>query len=941
MCSSIKESRFPRELPPHCSNTVHPWTYAPAFGSRVIASLIALLLAGALSFPLNAADLVVNTTADNLIAADNFCTLREAIINSNSDVDNTSADCLTGSGADTITLPGGVYILTLVGAKENLGATGDLDINDDLTINGTSSSNTIVDGNFTDRVFEIISSTVVINDLVIRNGRTPDGTPGAGCSESPCSENATSGEPGGGIRNTGDLELNRVVVRSNRTGDGGVAGDVNCPGESPDCSTNGGFGGSGGGIENQGMTLALYESHIMHNETGNGGAAGTVTCGVGGSCSAKAGEKGDGGGIFRGSMDVTLSNFTDNKAKRGGAIYSGPTPITITASSFSGNSAEDRGGALDCDNNNLPCTVSASTFFGNSAGSSSPSGNGGAISFAGIGTKSITNTTISGNKANGFGGGINVLSGTVVLRGVTLVNNQSKPFGGGGVSSILGQSGTSVQIANTIIANNHDPTGVTTDCGGNLTTLGYNLLESTSGCSFVKDPVTDQTNLDPLLGPLAYNGGPTRTHALRQGSPALDTGSAAGTNSVDQRGLFRPYITPAELLAPAESPSGAVVNADKGAVEMHGLLVTNNLDAGSGSLRAAFTASDSNGVGQEDILFDEAFFSSTRTINLQSALPVMRTSFNLIGPGADRLKIHRQSVDPLRIIQNHSANTGISIRDVTISNGKTNGGFGGGIFAVSDLTLENVAVIDSETAYSGGAVSLSGANGLFINSSFVANTAPGGGGAISFEGYDKKTLRLVSSTFSGNTAGNYFGGAIYFSPNSGVSTLGVFNSTISDNSADSYGAIWMFSQGSNSTGITILHGTIFSNNSAPQLAETVIPGSFADIHSNGFNLSTDDAGGFLDNASDQINIDAKLGPLSLNGGTTPSHLPAPDSPGIDQGSCYYSNVYFDQRGLSRPFDVPTISNLDDGCDIGSLEWWDADGDGVEDSDVAFRDGFES
>jgi len=118
-----------------------------------------------------AANLSVNDTSDSLVAGDGKCTLREAIINANTDSDTTSGDCAAGSGADVIDLPMGTYTLSVTGSGEDASFTGDLDITDDLTITGAGWATTIIDGGGIDRVFHILSgATTEISGVTIRNG---------------------------------------------------------------------------------------------------------------------------------------------------------------------------------------------------------------------------------------------------------------------------------------------------------------------------------------------------------------------------------------------------------------------------------------------------------------------------------------------------------------------------------------------------------------------------------------------------------------------------------------------------------------------------------------------------------------------------------------------------------------------------------------------------
>jgi hypothetical protein len=92
---------------------------------------------------------------------------------------------------------------------------------------------------------------------------------------------------------------------------------------------------------------------------------------------------------------------------------------------------------------------------------------------------------------------------------------------------------------NTIIANNVDVFGNSANCGAPVSSVGHNL--SSDGTCGLSGP-GDRNNTNPLLGPLANNGGFTMTHALPRNSPAVDTGTNTGCPSTDQRGIARPQI---------------------------------------------------------------------------------------------------------------------------------------------------------------------------------------------------------------------------------------------------------------------------------------------------------------------------------------------------------------------------------------------------------------
>ena len=241
-----------------------------------------------------AATIVVNSTADEVIASNGACTLREAINNANSDSDTTGGDCVAGSGADVITLPAGTYTLTIAnpgGAPEDGNASGDLDITASVTINGAGASNTIIEAGPSaaagiDRVINILNANpTVLNDLTIQHGNTPNAS--------------FPNLVGGGIYSQGIVNLNRVRVINNIS-----------------------FG-SGGGIfaNNSGVNglFRLHQSEVSGNSSGI-----------------------DGGGIQTGINDLILEDTTvsgNQAVGSGSAIYVGNvfTEVIIDNSTIANN----------------------------------------------------------------------------------------------------------------------------------------------------------------------------------------------------------------------------------------------------------------------------------------------------------------------------------------------------------------------------------------------------------------------------------------------------------------------------------------------------------------------------------------------------------------------------------------------------------------------------
>ena len=158
------------------------------------------------------------------------------------------------------------------------------------------------------------------------------------------------------------------------------------------------------------------------------------------------------------------------------------------------------------------------------------SGDGGGIYYQ-SGSLKIINSTIRGNGASYNGGGIYMIPGPAIelfLNNVTMVDNRadndSNDTGTGG--GILHTTGT-VTIANSILANNLRSPGIAQiadDCSLLVELAGYNLIETTSGCTTAGITTGNKTGQDPLLGSLANNGGPTLTHAPQAGNPAIDRG---------------------------------------------------------------------------------------------------------------------------------------------------------------------------------------------------------------------------------------------------------------------------------------------------------------------------------------------------------------------------------------------------------------------------------
>lgn len=173
--------------------------------------------------------------------------------------------------------------------------------------------------------------------------------------------------------------------------------------------------------------------------------------------------------------------------------------------------------------------ISNSTITGNVIdGGSSVAGGGISANF---GSARITNSTITRNQAignNSVGGGV---FGDVALLNSTVSLNRATSGAG-----VAGTSGEDVDASNSIVYGNVNFGGEPADCNRGFTSNGGNLIGTPGDC--LLDP-SDRSGVDPLLGPLRDNGGPTETQAILPGSPAIGLAVEATATKFDQRGVTR------------------------------------------------------------------------------------------------------------------------------------------------------------------------------------------------------------------------------------------------------------------------------------------------------------------------------------------------------------------------------------------------------------------
>jgi filamentous hemagglutinin family protein len=459
----------------------------------------------------------------------------------NSTVSGNAASIFDGGGIwanGTVTLTNSTVSGNTAGVDG-----GGISSNDTVTL-----TNSTVSGNTAGQFGGGISS----NDTVTLTNSTVSGN--------------TANSAGGGIRASGTVTLTNSTVSGNTANSSG--GGINATGTvSLTNSTVSGntANSSGGGIWVNG-TVTLTNSTVSDNTVGvNGGgifAFGTVSL-TNSTVSGNTASIFDGGGIWaNGTVTLTNSTVSDNTANRfgggiwtfgtvilnnstvsgntnnsgsGGGIWAGST-VSLTNSTVSGNKAAsgDGGGILAFG----PVSLTNSTVSGNKAAS----GDGGGI-FA-TGNVTLTNSTVSGNTAGFNGGGIWAGGSGATIRNSTIAFNTANNGGG-----IYRNNGT-VDIGNSIVAQN--TAGTSPDIGSNVAGVGYanagwNLIGNNTGFAAIFTNGVNGTiiGVNPMLAPLANNGGPTQTHALLPGSPAINAGNNAlipmGVTE-DQRGTGFPRI---------------------------------------------------------------------------------------------------------------------------------------------------------------------------------------------------------------------------------------------------------------------------------------------------------------------------------------------------------------------------------------------------------------
>ncbi len=615
----------------------------------------------------------------------------------------------------------------------------------------------------------------------------------------------------------------------------------------------------------------------------------------------------NGGGISHslGTLNLSNSTISGNTAKVSGGIRIASGTAEITNSTFSGNSAQDAGAGVGASGSST-VTVRSSTFTGNRANNdgSSTEFRGGGLFAESSSTLTLHNSIVAGN----FTGTGNQESNIDKTSGATVSSSSSH--------NLIGTSSL----------------GISNGVNGNIVGNG-------SGGVIPTGTIFNTT--------LANNGGPTLTHVLVAGSPAIGAGSNAQAIDADGNPLTTDQVGGPRIIF-GTVDIGAVESPFDTPTETPSLIVTivaddvDNMDGETSLREAVFFANSTSAL--DTITFVPGL--SGQTILLEDGQLPVTASLTIAGLGADNLTISGNDASRIFLLGSSDAAT-YTIADVTLTNGRVPRGV-------------------EPNPETGGAISLNDANDtLVIDRSVISSSEANGGGAILVAG--GATLQVIDSALINNEA-NFSGSAIL---TGGSTDVTIINSTVSGNvSLNSSGAIFQQTGGASDVATMLLRNVTVANNTGVGVQSFAGSGT-SDISignsliagNTSFTLASGGAGtttftslgnNLLDSINtafsgpnDQIDPAPMIGTLTSNGGPTPTHALLTGSPAINMGSNALAldaddnPLLTDQRGTG--FDRIKFGMVDIGAfesqTLASSADFDTDGD-VDGSDfLAWQRGF--
>ena len=797
----------------------------------------------------HAADVILVTTPVDAIARDGACSLREAIITANTNAPVFSPAVPPGEcthngtpGLDTIVLQvPGPFVLTIPGPGEQAAATGDLDIVDDLTLQGEGQT---VDAGTLDRAFDVIGATVLISGTIIQNGYV-EGSFGGGIhndagqlalvnsyvTDSSAAADIGVGARGGGIYTTGALTLTNSHVARNSLQD--TVG-ATMPGDLL----------GGGGIYNDGGALRIESgSTIQFNLIPDFFSpwAGLATSFRGGGIYNALG----GSLVITGTSVITENYILDPVGITGGdcefagaGIFNGAGSVmTTTASAITQNGAIDISGSTSCHflgggiHNQGQVLLAGCRVEGNTANDSGLgyAGGAGLYNATGAAATVVQGSDLSGNRAAWDGGGLyNAAGGTVTFIDSAASTNVAEEYGGG-----LYNEGTMVISQTSILTNTAMQGGGGVENRGSLrvdaATFSGNATQNLGGGGFAnRDGSVDVTHSHLSDNQAAtHGGGIWNNHTLNLAHVTIIGNDAGGEGG----GLYSGGIAATASLTYTTILSNTAWNGG-GLYNITGTVTLGAAaDSASGvELRGNMANGRGGGIYNNGTMGITATHILTNTA-LESGGGVYNTGLATLSGGVVLTNAAQTGGGGI-------CNTGaLTLTQTTLAANVASQA--GGIENQGTLLIDQGVIRDNEArAYGGGGIhNLDGVVSA-IRSMIAENRAAGDGGGI----WNQGRLVLDSTSLSKNEAdagsvGFGRGGGVY---NEGVaSRVALTDTTVISNTAQDGAGLC------NLEGILTVH--------AGQVSENVAGGGAGGIHNEGIavleattiaaNVAASDGGG--------------------------------------------------------------------------------------------------
>lgn len=625
------------------------------------------------------------------------CSLRSAII---------AANALPGP--DTITLSPGTYTLSIDNDQPVPDAErGDLNITESVSIIGTvgpGPAPTTIDGGQIDRIFSIAGETVIIDEVILQNGRSPEG-PSGGAIDSVATR----------------LEIRRSIIQNNATTAVSPSSD-----------------GDGGAIVADG-TLIIENSIIRSNRADGFGGAIAFN-----------------GDINNGILRIVDSVIEDNtSARQGGAIYSLGGTVEIIDSSILRNEASDAGGGIAAESN---VSLDNAIIDNNEAGT-----RGGGIAMLGGTRFEAIASTISGNRSTSDGGGLWAGNSDydIVIVGGSIRDNVSGSDGGGliVIGDLQSQASTSVLLVGVDIMSNQAAASgggayiyiveefehvggnyfgnSAQGAGGGLYLLDIGSV-TVDGTSFTSNNSVDGGGAVTVLTDATFRNTLFDSNQVVTTTVAdqlrFDLGGGAIAIAQDFSEPPTVRIESSTIINNSAPLGGGIGSANANLVIINSTIEANSTTASIGGGGGVGFAQDALGVNQ----------TQRAQLTITGSLITRNTSL------AEAGGIGVADADAL-------------ITNTTVSrNGAVTGRGGGlGFIGLNNepvLKLERVTIDNNLAASDGGGVAVVDANFVITNTTISDNSAEGNGGGLAFSTSDNSVSPFVDfSTIASNRTGGFGG----------------------------------------------------------------------------------------------------------------------------------------------------------------------------------------